>query len=36
MHSGRMTSEEAVALMTDKVGFLRWAAQLEIDSAAKV
>jgi uncharacterized protein (DUF885 family) len=36
MHSGRMTSEEAVALMTDKVGFLRWAAQLEIDSEAKV
>jgi hypothetical protein len=35
MHSGRMTYEEAVALMTDKVGFLRWAAQLEIDSAAK-
>jgi len=35
MHSGRMTYEEAVTLMTDKVGFLRWAAQLEIDSAAK-
>jgi len=35
MHTGRMTYEEAVALMTDKVGFLRWAAQLEIDSAAE-
>src|SRR6056297_2655059 len=35
MHSGRMTYEEAVSLMTDKVGFLRWAAQLEIDSAAE-
>ena len=35
MHTGRMTYDEAVMLMTDKVGFLNWAAQLEIDSAAK-
>lgn len=34
MHTGKMTYEEAVRLMTDKVGFLRWAAQLEIDSSA--
>lgn len=34
MHSGRMTYEEAIQLMTDRVGFLRWAAQLEIDSAS--
>lgn len=34
MHSGRLTYEEAIGIMTDKVGFLRWAAQLEIDSSA--
>ena len=34
MHSERMTYEDAVSLMTDRVGFLRWAAQLEIDSAS--
>lgn len=34
MHSGRMSYEEAIHLMTDRVGFLRWAAQLEIDSAS--
>lgn len=33
MHTGKMTYEEAIHLMTDKVGFLRWAAQLEIDSS---
>ncbi len=33
MHTGRMTYEDAIKLMTDKVGFLRWAAQLEIDSS---
>jgi uncharacterized protein (DUF885 family) len=33
LHTGRMTYEEAIQLMTDKVGFLRWAAQLEVDSA---
>ena len=33
MQTGRMTRDEAVALMTDKVGFLRWAAEAEVDSA---
>ncbi|WP_273565991.1 DUF885 domain-containing protein [Maribacter halichondriae] len=35
MHTGKMSYEEAISMMTDKVGFLRWAAQLEIDSAAR-
>lgn len=35
IHTGKMTYEEAVALMTEKVGFLPWAAQLEIDSASE-
>ena len=34
MHSGKLSYEEAISLMTDKVGFLRWAAQLEIDSSS--
>ena len=33
MQTGRMTREQAIALMTDKVGFLRWAAESEVDSA---
>jgi uncharacterized protein (DUF885 family) len=33
MHTGKLTYEEAISIMTEKVGFLRWAAQLEIDSA---
>ncbi len=33
MHTGKLSYEEAVNLMTEKVGFLRWAAQLEIDSS---
>ncbi|HEY5823928.1 MAG TPA: DUF885 domain-containing protein, partial [Cyclobacteriaceae bacterium] len=33
MHTGKLSYEEAIQLMTEKVGFLRWAAQLEIDSA---
>ncbi len=33
MHSGRLSYEEAISIMADKVGFLRWAAQLEIDSS---
>lgn len=33
MQTGRMTRAEAIALMTDKVGFLRWAAEAEVDSA---
>ncbi len=32
LHTGKMTYEEAISLMTDQVGFLRWAAQLEVDS----
>lgn len=35
MHTGKMSYEEAIAMMTEKVGFLRWAAQLEIDSASE-
>jgi uncharacterized protein (DUF885 family) len=33
MQTGRMTRAEAISLMTDKVGFLRWAAEAEVDSA---
>lgn len=33
MHTGKMTYEDAVKLMTEKVGFLAWASQLEIDSS---
>ncbi len=33
LQTGRMTRDDAIALMTDKVGFLRWAAELEVDSA---
>ena len=33
LQSGRMTREDAVTLMTDRVGFLRWAAEAEVDSA---
>jgi uncharacterized protein (DUF885 family) len=33
MQTGRMSRDEAVTLMTDKVGFLRWAAEAEVDSA---
>jgi uncharacterized protein (DUF885 family) len=33
LQTGRMTRDEAVALMTDRVGFLRWAAEAEVDSA---
>lgn len=34
MHTGRLSYDEAIKLMTDKVGFLPWAAQLEVDAAA--
>lgn len=34
LHTGKMTYEEAISLMTDKVGFLRWAAQLEVDACS--
>jgi len=33
LQTGRMTREDAVTLMTDRVGFLRWAAEAEVDSA---
>ncbi len=33
MHTGKLSYEEAITLMTDKVGFLPWAAQLEVDSS---
>jgi hypothetical protein len=33
LHTGKMTYEDAVKLMTEKVGFLEWASQLEIDSS---
>ncbi len=33
MHTGKLSYAEAIALMTDKVGFLPWAAQLEVDAA---
>ena len=33
MHTGKMSYDDAVALMTDEVGFLRWASQLEIDAS---
>ncbi len=33
LHTKRLTYEEAIELMVKEVGFLRWAGQLEIDSA---
>ena len=33
LQTGRMTRDQAVALMIDKVGFLKWAAEDEVDSA---
>lgn len=33
MQTGRMTREQAIQLMVDRVGFLRWAAAAEVDSA---
>jgi uncharacterized protein (DUF885 family) len=33
LQTGRMTRDEAVRLMIDKVGFLQWAAEDEVDSA---
>ena len=35
IHTGRMSYEEGIALLADRVGFLRWAAQLEIDGSAQ-
>ena len=31
-----MTYEEGISLLSDRVGFLRWAAQLEIDGSAQL
>ncbi|MEY3404697.1 MAG: hypothetical protein RL161_127 [Bacteroidota bacterium] len=33
MHTGKMTYDDAVKLMTEGVGFLPWASQLEIDAS---
>lgn len=33
LHTGKMSYEDAIHLMTDEVGFLYWAAQLEVDAA---
>ena len=33
MQTGRLTRDQAIALMVDRVGFLRWAAEAEVDSA---
>ncbi len=35
IHTGKMTYEDAVSLLADQVGFLRWAAQLEIDGSTQ-
>jgi len=32
LHTEKMTYDEAIALMTDQVGFLYWASQLEVDA----
>ncbi|MCB0488117.1 MAG: DUF885 domain-containing protein [Cyclobacteriaceae bacterium] len=34
MHTGRLTYDKAINIMTDQVGFLRWAAQLEVDASS--
>lgn len=36
IHTGRMTYDEAVSLLSDDVGFLPWAARLEIDGSAQL
>jgi len=35
IHTGRLTFEEAISLLSAGVGFLRWAAQLEVDGSAQ-
>lgn len=35
IHTGKMSYEAAISLLSDRVGFLRWAAQLEIDGSAQ-
>ena len=34
MHTGKMSYDDAVKLMTEGVGFLQWASQLEIDASS--
>lgn len=34
LNTGKLSYEECVALLTDGVGFLRWAAELEVDGSA--
>ncbi len=34
LHTGKMSYDEAISLMTDRVGFLFWAAQLEVDACS--
>jgi uncharacterized protein (DUF885 family) len=34
LNTGRMTYDECVSLLSDGVGFLRWAAELEVDGSA--
>lgn len=35
IHTGRLTYDDAVSLLSDRVGFLRWAAELEVDGSAE-
>ena len=35
MNTGKLSYDAAVSLLVDKVGFQRWAAELEVDSAAE-
>ncbi len=35
IHTGQMSYDDAVSLLADRVGFLRWAAQLEVDGSAQ-
>jgi len=35
IHTGKMSYDEAVSLLSDRVGFLRWAAELEVDASAE-
>ena len=35
IHTGKMTYEQGISLLSDRVGFLRWAAQLEVDGSAQ-
>lgn len=35
IHTGKMSYEEAIAHLSDRVGFLRWAAQLEVDGSTE-